>query len=106
MVSDEMLDMLIEVLDEPSMEHLCEPYLEMAQSAIVSRMWPYDPEKTFDDVPEAFKTRAIQIAVCMLNKRGVEGEVRHVENGTTHEWGASEVPQSLFEGINPRVGVL
>lgn len=106
MVDDEMLDMMYKMLDEPELDGLCETYLEYAQQAVVSRMWPFDAGKTFDDVPESIRPRTVQIAVYMLNKRGVEGETRHVENGTTHEWSAAGIPASFFEGIVPRVGVV
>lgn len=95
MVNDSRFDTLVE-----------EVYLPMAKDAVVSRLWPFDEEKTFEDVPERFRTQTCQIAAYLLDRSGAEGEIRHVENGTTREWASANIPEAMFVGMVPFGGVL
>lgn len=76
-------------------------YISLAQSAVVSRLFPMDDEASWDDVPDKFHARTCEIAVYLINKRGAEGEVSHKENGTQREYGSAAVPNAMFAGMVP-----
>lgn len=100
------LEELKKAIADPRYDDIAPMYLRYAQEAVVARLWPFDESKTIDDIPDRFTDRTVQIALYMLNKRGAEGELRHSENGTTHEWESSNIPESFFYGMVPNAGVL
>lgn len=101
----DLLEELKTAIGDPRYDEIAPMYLSYAEEAVVSRLWPFDLDKTVDDVPDRFRHRIVQIALYMLNKRGAEGELRHSENGTTHEWESSNIPESFFYGMVPQAGV-
>lgn len=102
----DMVDAVMAMVDDERFkEAVITVYLPMAKDAVVSRLFPYDCEATWDDVPERHHMQTCQIAVYLLDKSGAEGEVRHVENGTTHEWKSAGIPADYFAGMVPLAGV-
>lgn len=79
-------------------------YLPMAKSAVVSRLFPFDESKKWDDVPERHHMATCEIAAYLFSRRGAEGEKSHTENGVTHTWGSSLVPEAMFAGMVPMAG--
>ena len=96
-------------------------YLDMAGAKIMERLYPFaddysaihppgsgqtdgDPTETYA-VPEKYHMLQIKIATYLLNKRGAEGEVQHIENGTHRNYGDADVPEAMLSAIAPFVGV-
>lgn len=104
MTDDEMRKAVIALVDSPRLDSLVDYYLEAAKREIVSRLYPY-ADAQWADVPEKHHARAVDIAVYLVNRRGAEGETRHVENGVTHEYESAGIPKSFFYGLVPYVGV-
>ena len=57
-------------------------------------------------MPEKYNTVQLEIAAYMINKRGAEGEIVHLENGVSRHWEKGNLPTSLISRITPMVGVL
>lgn len=105
MTDEEMVAEVKAVLADTRLDGFAETYLGFAKSAIVSWMWPYDPEKGWEDVPERHHQRCVEIAVYLINRRGAEGEMTHSENGVYRMYDGAGVPASMFRGIVPFAGV-
>ena len=60
-------------------------YVEMAQSKVVSHLFPFDGSKTWDDVPERYWPQTCEIAVYLYE--------------------SASVPPSMLRGIVPFAGV-
>lgn len=80
-------------------------YVEMAQSKVVSHLFPFDGTKTWDDVPERYWPQTCEIAVYLIGKIGAEGETSHRENGTSRGYESASIPPSMLRGIVPFAGV-
>lgn len=88
---------------------ILEVYLELAGQKILNRMYQF-PEFWEDyeglEVPDRYVMEQLNIAVYLLNKRGAEGEVQHIENGIHRNYGASDVPDSMLKDITPFARVI
>lgn len=84
-------------------EEILSAYLDMAATAIVNRVYPFEPGNK--NVPEKYKNKQLEIAAYMLNKRGAEGETTHNENGINRSYESASVPPSLLRDVVPFVGV-
>lgn len=90
-------------------------YLDMAGAKILERLYPYRvpvningeevwPEK-WNKVPAKYEMLQLKIAAYMLNKRGAEGQVQHIENGVHRNYGDADVPESMLSSVAPFVGI-
>ena len=74
-------------------------YLALAKDKIYGIAYP------FGNVPETFPTRydgvQVEIAADMINKRGAEGEIVHLENGVSRHWDSGDVSPALLRRITP-----
>lgn len=81
-------------------------YLEMAGDAILERMYPFVDWKGKEyTVPAKYESIQMKIATYLLNKRGAEGQVQHIENGIHRNYGDADIPESMLAGIAPFIGV-
>lgn len=81
-------------------------YLEMAGDAILDRMYPFvDWKEKGYTVPAKYESIQLKTAAFLLNKRGAEFEVQHIENGIHRNYGATDIPDSVLAGIAPFIGV-
>lgn len=98
-------------------------YLTLAGAKILERLYPYVDDytslpggKVYDaegevievipyPVPAKYELLQLKIAAYMLNKRGAEGEVQHIENGVHRNYGDADIPEAMLSGIAPFVGV-
>lgn len=82
-------------------------YLEQAKCVILNRMYPYLDDAAFDqlEVPKRYEYKQIRIAAYLLNKRGAEGEVQHIENGIHRNYKNADVPEDLLWDVFPQVGI-
>lgn len=76
-------------------------YLDAAKQKILNRMYPYKEDYTGLDVPERYDMVQLNIAVYMLNKRGAEGEIQHIENGIHRNYGSADVPDGMLKDVYP-----
>ena len=102
MTTDKKIDMLLRMLDDDTTDRdILEVYLELAAHKILNRMYPYKTDYTGLEVPDRYAMIQLNIAVYMLNKRGAEGEVQHIENGIHRNYGSSEIPDGMLKDVYP-----
>lgn len=87
-----------EVLDDDAIA----AYLSMAEAAIMNRMYPF---QDVTEMPERFDYTQIRIAVYNINKRGAEGETKHIEVGTERDFASADIPTDLLRELVPMCGV-
>ena len=80
-----------------------EDVLESAKAVILSRRYPFGEQPT--EIESKYMDLQIRIAVEMYNKRGVEGQTSHSENGVSRSYSSSSVSEELLREITPKVGV-
>lgn len=81
-------------------------YLNMAGQLILNIAYPTENDRTELEVPARYEMKQIEIASYLLNKRGAEGEIQHIENGTHRNYGSSYVPEAMLRDITPYCGVV
>lgn len=81
-----------------------EDILESAKAVILSRRFPFGEQPT--ELESRYNDLQIRIAVEMYNKRGVEGQTSHSENGVSRSYSSSSVSEELLREITPKVGVV
>ena len=81
-----------------------EELLESAKAVILSRRYPFGEQPL--ELEEKYKDLQIRIAVEMYNKRGVEGQTSHSENGVSRGYSSASVSEELLREITPKVGVV
>ena len=76
-------------------------YLEMAGAKILERLYPY--KENWDDleVPDKYSMLQLKIACYMLNKRGAEGQIQHIENGIHRNYGDADIPENMLSDLVP-----
>ena len=80
-------------------------YLDMAGAKILERLYPY--KNSLDDipVPDKYVMLQLKIAAYLLNKRGAEGQIQHIENGVHRNYGDADVPESMLSSVAPFIGI-
>lgn len=81
-----------------------EDVLESAKAVILSRRYPFGEQPL--EIEEKYKDLQIRIAVEMYNKRGVEGQTSHSENGVSRSYSSANVSEELLREITPKAGVV
>ncbi len=81
-----------------------EDILESAKAVILSRRFPFGEQPT--EIEPKYNDLQIRIAVEMYNKRGVEGQTSHSENGVSRSYASANVSEDLLKEITPKVGVV
>lgn len=87
--------------DDDTDDDILEVYLEVAAQKILNRMYPYKLDYDGIEVPDRYAMIQLNIAVYMLNKRGAEGEIQHIENGIHRNYGSSDIPDSFLKDVLP-----
>lgn len=104
-MTDDELTAAVEAMVDERDKALVPAYLPMAKSKVMGWLWPFEKSPDWADVPEKHHPATAEICAYLIDKRGGEGEVRHVENGTTREWESGSVPLSMLENMTPFAGV-
>jgi len=99
MTMEQKIDMLSRTLDDDTDHGILEVYLELAAQKIFNRMYPYKESYDGLEVPDRYAAVQIKIANYMLNKRGAEGEIQHIENGIHRNYGDADVPETMLKDI-------
>ena len=81
-----------------------EDILESAKAVILSRRYPFGEQPT--ELEPRYFDLQIRIAVEMYNKRGVEGQTSHSENGVSRSYSSASVSEELLREITPKAGVV
>lgn len=81
-----------------------EDILESAKAVILSRRYPFGEQPT--ELEPRYFDLQIRIAVEMYNKRGVEGQTSHSENGVSRTYSSASVSEELLREIIPKAGVV
>lgn len=106
MTLEKKINMLARMMDMDAAEEsgILEVYLELAGQKILNRMYQF-PESYTDygslEVPDMYVMKQLNIAVYLLNKRGAEGEIQHIENGVHRNYGSADIPDSMLSDIVP-----
>ena len=81
-----------------------EDVLESAKAVILSRRYPFGEQPL--EIEDKYKDLQIRIAVELYNKRGVEGQTSHSENGVSRSYASANVSEELLREITPKAGVV
>lgn len=61
-------------------------YLNLACNAMLERLFPYDPTKTAENIPERYDTIQCELAARYWLRRGSQAELNHEENGVNRSY--------------------
>lgn len=102
------LSLLRTLLDIHDMEQddKLSAYLELAESAVLQRLYPYADDDGEYTVPVRYSSTVVEIAQYLYNKAGAEGETSHSENGIARSYESGSIPESMLKRIVPFVGVI
>jgi len=75
-------------------------YLNLASNAMLERLFPYDPEKDADDMPERYDTLQCELAARYFLRRGGQGEINHEENGVNRNYGSVD-DEDILRRLTP-----
>ena len=75
-------------------------YLSLACSAMVERLFPYDSNKSADDIPERYEMTQCELAARYFLRRGGQGEINHEENGINRQY-ASVDDEDILKRLTP-----
>ena len=102
MTMEKKIDMLRRMMDGDETDRgILEVYLELAAQKILNRMYPYTENHDGIEVPDRYIAIQLNIACYMLNKRGAEGEIQHIENGIHRNYGSADIPDGLMKDVVP-----
>ena len=78
------------------------PYVDISGEIILNKRYPFGyPDGT--EVPTKYENMQCQIAVCLWNQKGAEGQSEHSENGINRTW-ADITASPFLKYIVPVVG--
>lgn len=106
MTKKQKLIMLEQMLDDGTPPNVLEVYLELAGQKVLNRMYPYKEDYEGLEIPARYDGIQLKVAVYMLNKRGAEGEIQHIENGIHRNYGSADVPDGMLQEIVPYCQVI
>lgn len=81
-------------------------YLDIAAGKILNRMYPFLTDYTNVSVPDRYAMIQLNVAAYLMNKRGAEGEIQHIENGVHRNYGTSDVPDEMLKDIVPMAAAI
>ena len=82
-------------------------FLGQAKNALFTRLYPYatDDDYSCYSVPAKYDYKQVRIAAYLMNKRGAEGEIAHIENGIHRNYKNSDVPYDMLVDVLPMIGI-
>lgn len=75
-------------------------YLSLACNAMLERLFPYDPNKTEEDMPVRYEMTQCELAARYYLRRGGQAEISHEENGVNRQW-ASADDDDILKRLTP-----
>ena len=107
MTIEKKVDMLRRMMEgDDTDQGILEVYLELAAQKILNRMYPYTDDYEGLEVPDRYVAVQLKVANAMLNKRGAESEIQHIENGVHRNYGDADIPESMLSDIVPYAKVI
>lgn len=103
MTSDDLFA-LVQTMSEEKDEDILTAYIDQAADVVLRHAFPYDDTQT--KVPAKYHRVQADIAVYLLNKRGAEGEIVHLENGISRHYEDGDIPFTLLRRIMPMSGIV
>ena len=102
MTREQKLQYLARITEELSEDNsVLGIYLDIAGDKILNRMYPFKEDYTGLEVPDRYAMIQLNIAAYLLNKRGAEGEIQHIENGIHRNYGSADVPDGMLKDVYP-----
>lgn len=101
MTNEQKIIMLEQMTDDGTPPAVLEVYLELAGQKILNRMYPFKEDYTDVEVPARYDAIQLKIANYMLNKRGAEGQIQHIENGVHRNYGSADIPDGMLAEVVP-----
>jgi hypothetical protein len=89
---------------EPLTDDVIIIYLQTATDAILNRLYPFS-DTSGKRLPARYISLRNRICVYAINKRGAEGEVKHIEVGTERDFAGADIPDDLLSEVVPMCGV-
>ena len=87
--------------DQGDSDETLSVYLDLAGDKILNRMYPYKEDYTGLVIPDRYASTQLKIAAYMLNKRGAEGQIQHIENGIHRNYGDADIPNGMLQDVVP-----
>ena len=75
-------------------------YLSLALNAMLERLYPFDADKTSEDLPVRYDTLQCELAARYFLRRGGQGEINHEENGVNRTY-ASVDDEDILRKLTP-----
>ena len=101
MTTESKITLLKTMLDDSTPDDVLNAYLELAGQKVLNRLYPYREDTETLEIPDRYAMTQINVAVYLINKRGAEGQIQHIENGIHRNYGDSDVPDSMLSEIVP-----
>lgn len=102
MTREQKLNFIAKMIEDDSADQdILGIYLDLAGDKILNRMYPYKESYEGLTVPDRYAMIQLNVAVYLLNKRGAEGEIQHIENGIHRNYGSSDVPDGMLKDVVP-----
>lgn len=104
MTDAEMIALVKTLVDDSrATDALVEVYLQLAEEAMMARLYPFG-RGTQTGIPAEYETLQCQLAARMYLRRGGEGEIVHIENGV-HRHYNSVNDEDLLAQLTPNIGM-
>ena len=87
--------------DTEESDEVLSVYLELAGDKILNRMYPYRETYEGLTVPVRYENVQLKVAAFMLNKRGAEGQIQHIEGEIHRNWGSADIPNDMMADVVP-----
>lgn len=86
--------------DAEATDEVVAVYLNLACSAMIERLFPYDTGKGAEDLPERYDMIQCELAARYFLRRGGQGELSHEENGINRSY-ASVDDDDILKRLTP-----
>lgn len=86
--------------DAEATDDVVSVYLNLACSAMLERLYPYDSTKEAEDIPSRYDTIQCDLAARYFLRRGGQGEINHEENGVNRQY-ASVDDEDILRKLTP-----
>ena len=107
MTQEKKIDMLSHMIDDDDLDpDILDVYLEIAAQKILNRVYPFKEDYEGLEVPDRYSMIQLKIANYLVNKRGAEGQIQHIENGIHRNYGAADIPDGMVAEIVPYCQVI
>lgn len=86
--------------DPTATDEVVAVYLSLACNAMMERLFPFDPNKTEEDLPVRYESTQCELAARYFLRRGGQGEINHEENGVNRQYETVD-DEDLLKRLTP-----